>query len=108
MLGILHAKVLASLLDNSANGRVVYVANHWEKVMLDLEVEPAQKPCEHAALAGEVDGRFRLMDGPRRLHSKRILWRHRKLGFLHAVCQLKHDAQDYAEHARHQHVEEQY
>ena len=84
------------------------VADAGEEVVLDLEVQPPDKPREQPIAAGEIDGRFDLVCGPGRLHPARVRLGQGKSSLLHAMCQLKHDAQRQALNQRRREVEQQY
>src|ERR1700722_9385272 len=84
------------------------VADFVEQMMLDLEVEPSQKPAKKRIAAGEIHGRLDLVNGPLGLHPRlafQIDNRHRKLGFTEAVSQLEYHAEHDATHERSQCVE---
>ena len=46
VLDVLHAKLQADLTDDFVDGRVVYVGDSGEQVVLHLEVEPAYQPAK--------------------------------------------------------------
>ena len=59
-----HIELTGGFLHDLGNLAVVHVANVGEQMVLNLEVEPADQPTEHAAAIGEVGGGFHLVDGP--------------------------------------------
>ena len=69
------------------------VANAGEKMVFDLEVQPADEPGEQPVAAGEINGRFDLVFGPALLHPARVLPGQGKSSLLHAMRQLKHDTE---------------
>ena len=77
----------------AAKGRVIDVADAGEKVVLDLEIQPANEPGERAILAGEIDGRCDLVCGPALFYFAGVRPGQGKSSRLHTMCQLKHDAE---------------
>lgn len=69
-------------------------------MVLDLKVQSAQEPRRHPAVPCEVDAGLHLMDGPGVVDAFGVLPRQRELRLLHAVCKLKHDAQQQAQDER--------
>jgi len=75
------------------------VADLVEEVMLNLEIEPADKPAEEFVVAGEIDGGLNLMDGPFVLDSIAAALGvdgNREGSFTDAVRELEYHAQDHA------------
>src|SRR5262249_43600896 len=64
VLGILDTELLAGGLDHMRHAWVVDVTDSGEQVVLDLEIQPPEKPRGYAALAGEVHRRLHLMHRP--------------------------------------------
>ena len=69
------------------------VADPREEVVLDLEAQSADEPCQHATARSEIDGRFDLVYGPTDFDPAGVRARLRKGGLLHTVRHLKHDTQ---------------
>ena len=87
----MEANAVAELLFNKyGNRRVVNVAEPWEQVVFNLEVQPAQEPALDPATAGKIHGGFNLMYGPTVLHRVCTFSGSRKPGLLYAVGHLEH------------------
>ena len=63
-LEVVHSLRRAMASDDGPEARVVTVRDAGEKVVLHLEIQPADKPCEHAALGSVVRGRGELVQRP--------------------------------------------
>ena len=98
----------AGLLHQRRKGRVIDVAEAGEEVVPDLEVQPPNEPREQPTSTREIDGRFDLVYGPARLHPAGVLPGQGESGLLHAMRQLKHDAERQALNQRHREVEQRY
>ena len=84
------------------------VADSREEVVLNLEIQRPDVPCEQSIARGEVDCRFDLVCGPARRHSPRVRPRQWKGSFLHAMRQLKDNAERGALDQRCSEVKDQY
>ncbi len=91
----LHAEFQTCLLHQLRDGRVIDVANPGEQVVFDLKVQAAEEPSHH------------LMDRPGVFDAPGVGPEQRELRLLHAVCQLKDDAEHHPEHERRHPVEQQ-
>src|SRR5207248_9588183 len=91
------------LLDDARQRRVMKMANAGKEVMLYLEVEAAEIPAEQRVSAGKVNRRRQLVLGPVRLDLAVAV----KLGFSHAVGQLKDRGQHVAEREEGEGIERQ-
>src|SRR5262249_58493556 len=98
VLGILDTELLAGGLDHMRHAWVVDVTDSGEQVVLDLEIQPPEKPRGYAALAGEVHRRLHLMHRPTVVDTARSWAWHRKRRGLHGVGQLAHDGHHNPEH----------
>src|SRR5256885_7461395 len=74
--------------DDLRDLRIVSVRYAREEVMLDLVVEPAERPGEHGIARAEVDGRLDLVHGPEPLVGRELL-RRRITGLLDAMRELE-------------------
>ena len=99
MLCVFDPELSTGLFHEFRDRGIIDVAEPGEEVVLDLEIQAADEPCDNSAPPGEVHGGLRLMDGPRVLDAPSILPGQRKLRLFHAMCDLKHHTQG---HTRHQ------
>src|ERR1700712_1726871 len=84
---------LAGLPDNLADGRIVNVRYFREKMMFDLEIQPAYQPGNNRILRGEIGGGLDLMDSPLVFQFIGFNISHRKGRMFHRMRQLKYKAQ---------------
>ena len=99
MLVVGKAVVAGCIPDNATERRVMHAANPWEQVVLDLEVQPADKPVQRLIIPGEVGGGLHLSDHP--LSTAAAFAFGMVIGFLDHVGQLEHHAQDRPRHQMH-------
>src|SRR4029453_9884429 len=88
-----HPKLLTGLLYERRDSRIMDVTDSREQMVFDLEVQAAQQKRCYAAAPGEVHCSFNLMYRPRVFDSAGVRLRQWKLRLLHAVRQLKYNAQ---------------
>src|SRR3954468_23933276 len=74
--------------DDLGDLRIVRMRDAREEVMLDLVVEPAERPRENGVAGAEVDGGLDLVHGPEPLVGRELL-RGRIAGFLDAMRELE-------------------
>lgn len=103
-----QTKLMAHLLNNLRDCRVVCVADLGEEVVFDLVVQSTEQPGEHAAALSEVNRGSHLMHRPGVFHAASIADGQRKLSLLIAVGQLKHNTQNNARYHDNQAVKEQH
>jgi hypothetical protein len=108
MDGILYLKLFAGFLDDLRNRGIVDVTDSREQMMLDLEVQPPDQPCNHSVISGEIHSRFDLMNRPVVLDPTRAIIGQRKIRVFHTVRQLKHNAECDALHKGRYEITEQH
>lgn len=106
MFTVSQPELLTGLFHQLGDGRVVDMADFGKQMMLDLKIQTAQQPCCHRATPGKVDGGLDLMYGPRVFDPSGVMSWQRKRRLLHAVCQLKYDAEHQTQHNRRSGVEQ--
>ena len=99
MLVVGKAVVAGCGADNATERWVMNTADPREKVVLDLEIQPAHKPVQRPIFTGEVGGSLHLADYP--LGAAAAFAFGMVIGFLDHVGQLEHDAQDRSSHEMH-------
>src|SRR5258708_6198280 len=108
VLSVSHSKVSTRLFHKFRHGRVVDVADLWEKVVFNLKVQTAKEPAFYAAAAGKVYRGFDLMNGPGIFYRVGTCQRQREFGFRNAVCQLEHNADRDTSHDYRHAIEQEY
>src|SRR5262245_33410348 len=93
---VTDAELPTGRLHDARERAVVDMTHAWQKMMLDLEVQPSQQPVSHQTAAGEVHGGFGLMFRPGLGQMQRTWLRLGEVRFLHAMSQLENDADDNA------------
>src|SRR5690242_11709668 len=100
MLLVPHPKLVACFLHERRECSVVDMADSRKEMVLDLKVQPTDKPRKDSIAASKIDRCFNLVHGPGGFHPTGVAVGQREGGFLHAVCQLKYDAERHALYER--------
>ncbi len=95
------------VLHDAAQGRVVDVRYAREKVVLDLEIQTADKPRDDRVARGEIGRRHYLVTRPVGFQRVAVFTGLDKGGFLHRVSQLEYDADHNARGERVQQITDQ-
>ena len=91
-----HAKFAARRFDQRRQSPIMDVADPREEMVLNLEIQASDDRRQQSAVAGEIDRRFDLVNGPGGFHPAGAWRGERKGRLLDAMCQLEDDAQHHS------------
>ena len=102
--GVGHIELIARLLHNFGQIRIVHMADPREKVVLHLEIQTTQKPREKTALRSKIRSSLNLVNRPFVFGFQRLAMHIGGEGrFRNNVCQLEDDGQNKARRHAHEH-----
>src|SRR6218665_1595843 len=90
---VLNAIFLASLLDDLADRRIMYVRNFREKMVFNLEVQATNEPADDLVACCKVRRGLQLVDRPFIFHFTRCIVRQREMRVLNSMSELEYDAE---------------
>lgn len=106
MLVVRDVKFLGGFLHNFRDFPVVHMADIGEQMVLDLVVQPSDKPGKKHTFVGEIGRRFHLVNGEMVFHATTCIG-YKKVRFFNHMRWLENEGQNQSAYVLH-HQKAQY